>query len=53
MSFHILYCEVEAASDVDIAQVKENSHSHLLASRRRACRKAWISSLLKQDGEQG
>lgn len=54
MGFHILYCEsVEAASDVELAKVKEKIRSHLLESRRRACQKAWISGLLKQDGEQG
>ena len=54
MGFHILYCEsVEAASDVELAKVKEKIRSHLLESRRRACQKAWISGLLKQDGEHG
>jgi len=54
MGFHILYCEsIEAASDVELAQVKEKIRTHLLDSRRRACQKAWISSLLKQDADLG
>jgi len=54
MGFHILYCEsIEAASDVELAQVKEKIRTHLLDSRHRACQKAWISSLLKPDADLG
>jgi peptidyl-prolyl cis-trans isomerase C len=50
MGFHILYCiSVEAAGDMDLAQVKDRIRSHLLESRRRACQKAWIASLFKQE----
>jgi len=52
MGFHILYCvSVEASGDLDLAEVKDKIHSHLLESRRRACQKAWISKLFKQDGD--
>ena len=49
VGFHVIHCvAIESASELPLSSVREKIRAHLVASRRQAAQKEWITSLFKR-----